>query len=137
MIIPNPDKIWPDVAHSPMPGTIGNAYEKAIDGNDILVKYIGKPLWEVYEIALRNKDRIRACMIGDALETDITGGLVEDIDTIWVANDGVHIVENHSKGNELLEKGYAALLEDFIKLESAYAKDRQLLTTIVMPHFQW
>lgn len=137
MIIANPDKVRPDAARSPMPGTIGNAYEKAMGGDDTIVKYIGKPFSDVYEIALRNKDRSRACMIGDALETDITGGSVEGIDTIWVVNDGVHNVEIQSKGNGSLEKGCAAVLEDFNKLESTYAKDRQLSPTIVMPHFRW
>jgi ribonucleotide monophosphatase NagD (HAD superfamily) len=137
MIIANPDKIRPDAARSPMPGTIGNAYEKAMGGDDTLVKYIGKPFSDVYEIALRNKDRSRECMIGDALETDITGGSVEGIDTIWVVNDGVHNVEIQSKGNESLENGCAAVLENFNKLEGTYAKDRQLSPTIVIPHFRW
>jgi hypothetical protein len=62
---------------------------------------------------------------------------VEGIDTIWVVNDGVHNVEIQSKGNESLENGCAAVLENFNKLEGTYAKDRQLSPTIVIPHFRW
>ena len=29
-------------------------------------------------------------MVGDALETDITGGKWANIDTLWVVNDGIH-----------------------------------------------
>jgi ribonucleotide monophosphatase NagD (HAD superfamily) len=54
-------------------------------GTTGLVKYIGKPFSDVYEIALRNKHWSRACMIGDALEMDVGGGLVEDIDTFWLS----------------------------------------------------
>jgi HAD superfamily hydrolase (TIGR01450 family) len=138
MIVANPDKIRPDADRSPMPGTIGHAYEMALlCGDTGLVKYIGKPFSDVYEIALRNKDRSRACMIGDALETDVAGGSVEGIDTIWVVNDGIHNAEIQNKGNGSLQKGCASVLEEFNKLEGTYAKGRQLSPTVVLPHFRW
>ena len=138
MIVANPDKIRPDADRSPMPGTIGQAYSKAMGGNhDDLIKYIGKPFADVYEIALRTKDRSRVCMIGDALETDVTGGSAEGIDTIWVVNDGIHNIDIQSKGDGSLETGCSAVLEEFNKIENTYAKGRTVSPTIIVPHFRW
>jgi HAD superfamily hydrolase (TIGR01459 family) len=139
MIVANPDKIRPDADRSPMPGGIGDAYEHALGDDDKtgLVKRIGKPFEDVYEIALRNKDRSKACMIGDSLETDVTGGSAEGIATIWVVNDGIHYDDVLAKGEGSLSNGCTAVLEDFNKLEGTYAKGRQLSPTFVLPHFRW
>jgi ribonucleotide monophosphatase NagD (HAD superfamily) len=144
MIVANPDKIRPDADRSPMPGTIGTAYEKALggdgkssNGGSGLIKYMGKPFADVYEISLRNRDRTRACMIGDALETDIAGGTFEGIDTIWVVKDGIHIDDIQSRGFDTLEEGCDTILDDFNKLEDTYAEGRQLSPTIILPHFRW
>lgn len=142
MIVANPDKIRPDADRSPMPGTIGHDYEKAIggdcgDGGDDLVKYIGKPFPDVYEIALRNKDRSRVCMIGDALETDIAGASAEGIDSVWVVKDGIHNVDIESKGNGSLSDGCQKVLDIFNSNNETYAKGRKLSPTIVLPHFRW
>ena len=143
MIVANPDKIRPDADRSPMPGTIGNDYEKALTQKNgsinpkELVKYIGKPFSDVYEIALRGKDRSRVCMVGDALETDVTGGSAFGIDTIWVVKDGIHNVDIESKGNGSLQEGCSAVLEQFNQMTDTYAEGRQLRPTIVLPHFRW
>ena len=138
MIVANPDKVRPDADRSPMPGTIGNAYEEALgDGSELLLKYIGKPFSDVYEIALRDQDRSRVCMVGDALETDITGAKLEGIDSIWVIKDGIHNVEIEEKGNGDLKVGCEHVLQEFNLMEDTYAKENVLFPTIVLSHFQW
>jgi ribonucleotide monophosphatase NagD (HAD superfamily) len=122
MLVTNPDKIRPDADCSPMPGQIGDLYEQALLDNNVndmneqeaerLVKRIGKPDLDVYQIALsishddgglatagqqpafhHHSPPPRAIMIGDALETDITGGTLAGIDTAWVLLDGIHSSE--------------------------------------------
>jgi ribonucleotide monophosphatase NagD (HAD superfamily) len=144
MIVANPDKVRPDADRSPMPGTIGNDYERALSQNGEsssnamdMIKYIGKPFSDVYEIALRGKDRSRVCMIGDALETDVTGGSAAGIDTIWVVNDGIHNFEIQSKGNRSLQEGCSKILAEFNEIPETYAKGRRLTPSIVLPHFRW
>ena len=165
MIVCNPDKIRPDSDRSPMPGQIGDAYERELrkiqpEDSSIekrklaaenLVKRIGKPFSDVYEIALRGKSTTksvrRACMIGDALETDVTGGTLQNIDTIWVINDGIHNVaveENLEKlGDESdtddsrFSKACSAVVDEFNQQTETYAKGRQLRPTMIVPHFRW
>lgn len=142
MIVANPDKVRPDKDRSPMPGTIGCAYEQALataacpDPSN-LIKYLGKPFDDVYEIALRGKDPSRVCMIGDALETDVTGGESFGIDTIWIINDGVHNTEVADKGQGDMQVGCSRLLEEFNQQPETYAKGRQLHPSVVLPHFKW
>ncbi|CAJ1959381.1 unnamed protein product [Cylindrotheca closterium] len=138
MIVANPDKIRPDADRTPMPGTIGVAYESSLGGDaNGLVRYIGKPFADVYEIALRGKDRARVCMVGDALETDITGAVVEGIDSIWVANDGIHNVDIEKKGDGSLEAGFEKVVQEFNQRKDTYAKGQQLSPDVVLPHFRW
>lgn len=144
MIVSNPDKIRPDADRSPMPGTIGSDYEGALKRRDIsmdtesVVKYIGKPFVDVFEIALRGKNRSRVCMIGDALETDVTGGSTLGIDTIWVVSDGIHNEDIERKGNGSLEVGCSAVLDEFNQRSSdTYAKGRQVSPNLILPHFRW
>ena len=121
-----------------MLGTIGDAYERALGSDETgLVKRIGKPFADVYEIALRNKDRSRVCMIGDALETDVTGGATEGIDSIWVVKDGIHNDDIQEKGSGSLSKGCAAVLEDFNQQKHTYAKGRAISPSAIIPHFRW
>lgn len=138
MIVANPDKIRPDADRSPMPGTIGCDYANSLggDGSDLL-KYIGKPFSDVYEIALRGKDRSRACMVGDALETDIAGATSEGIDSIWVVKDGIHNVNIEKMGDGSLQTGCQKVLEEFNQDKETYAKGRKLSPTFVLPHFRW
>jgi len=142
MIVANPDKVRPDADRSPMPGTIGKAYEALLlkDGCDNvrdLVKYIGKPFPDVYEIALRGKDPARVCMVGDALETDVTGGSAFGVDTIWVVNDGIHNTEIQKQGNGDLRAGCSAILSEFNEIPETYAEGRKISPTIVLPHLRW
>ena len=164
MLVCNPDKIRPDSDRSPMPGQIGDAYEREllkVQSGDIpieerklavenLVKRIGKPFSDVYEIALRGKSTtttVRACMIGDALETDVTGGTLQNIDTIWVINDGIHNVAVEEKLEKVgddsdhndvrFSKACSAVVEEFNQQTETYAKGRQLRPTMIVPHFRW
>ena len=61
MIVSNPDKIRPDYERPPMPGRIGDMYEQALMKNGIsrddaeaMVKRIGKPFRDVYDVALKS-----------------------------------------------------------------------------------
>ena len=147
MLIANPDKVRPDKDRSPMPGTIGSDYEKALRetaaagcDHDLighLIKGVGKPFRDVYEIALRGKDRSRACMVGDALETDVTGGSAAGIDTIWVVMDGVHNSDVQTNGQGHFQEGCSKVLKKFNQCSGTYAQGRQLRPTVVLPHFRW
>jgi ribonucleotide monophosphatase NagD (HAD superfamily) len=146
MVVANPDKVRPDADKSPMPGTIGMAYEEALvrvhpsmKSADVaeLIFYVGKPFEDVYEIALRGRDLSRACMVGDALETDITGASTVGIDSIWVIQDGIHNDEVEKKGNGSMKDGCHSVLTDFNALGGTYAKGRHLQPTFIAPHFQW
>ena len=115
MLVTNPDKVRPDKGLPPMPGAIGDAYEKYLgsDSNQF-VKRIGKPYSEVYELALNQcSDTSAAVMVGDALETDITGGMWCNIDTLWVVDDGIHSSFVEENGKENYEDNVEAALEDF------------------------
>jgi ribonucleotide monophosphatase NagD (HAD superfamily) len=104
-----------------------------------LVKYIGKPFSDVYEIALRGKECSQVCMVGDAfLETDVTGGSAVGIDTmIWVINDGIHNVEVQTKGDGSLQRGCFAILAEFNKIPETYAQGRQLMPGgMILPNFR-
>jgi ribonucleotide monophosphatase NagD (HAD superfamily) len=144
MLVANPDKIRPDADKSPMPGTIGTDYEAKLrelsnlsDPSE-LVKYIGKPFADVYEIALRGKDKSKVCMIGDALETDVAGGSAAGIDTIWVVQNGIHNVDVERQGNGSLQTGCSAVVATFNQnSDKSYAKGRKLMPTVVLPTFAW
>lgn len=139
MLVSNPDKVRPDKGFPPMPGAIGDRYAQILGSSgdaDSLIKRIGKPFPEVYQLALNGKDRSKACMVGDALETDVTGGANNGLTTIWVVNDGIH-GPAVSESGDTLETGAAAVLEDFNLKEGTYAKDRKLQPSVVIPHFHW
>jgi len=92
MLVTNPDKVRPDADLSPMPGSIGDSYQVLLGEKEgatsSLVKRVGKPYSEVYELALNelgvNGDLSSCVMVGDALETDVTGGSMAKISTLWV-----------------------------------------------------
>jgi ribonucleotide monophosphatase NagD (HAD superfamily) len=161
MLVSNPDKIRPDFERPPMPGRLGDLYEEELKNQEFseamaefLVKRVGKPFGEVYGIALTSTvdvsedlsftgkvDLSRACMVGDALETDITGGSEAGIDTVWVVKDGVYMPEfeeSEADGKTLMEAA-TAVLEDFNRnKEDTYAKGKpDQLPTMLMPHFRW
>jgi HAD superfamily hydrolase (TIGR01459 family) len=139
MLITNPDKVRPDVGLPPMPGAIGDAYEKYLGLEDAnrLIKRIGKPYPEVYELALNEfEDTSCAIMVGDALETDITGGKWSNIDSLWVVNDGIHapfVNENH---NDTYENNVKSVLDEFND-KKGYEGDDRLHPTHVTEHFKW
>lgn len=149
MIVSNPDKIRPDYERPPMPGRIGDMYEKALIDSGLaeadaeaMVKRVGKPFRDVYDIALKDTtDKSRACMVGDALETDITGGAAAGIDTIWILKDGVYmpeLEEADANGKTLLE-GATEILQGFNgNKEATYAKGNpDQSPTVALPHFRW
>jgi len=157
MLIANPDKIRPDEERPPMPGHIGDLYEVALQREGVdpmdaeaLVRRIGKPFPEVYELALsanKDTDLSRVCMVGDALETDIAGAAEAGIASVWVLETGIHgpdLIVNHANGDESsqqpsLFEAAKSVLAQFNSEQSAtsYAKGRQLSPTFVIPTFCW
>jgi HAD superfamily hydrolase (TIGR01450 family) len=136
MLVSNPDKVRPDEGLPPMPGAIGDAYEAMLgDENTRLVKRIGKPFPEVFQLALNKRDKSRAVMIGDALETDVTGGASMGITTVWATNDGIHGPDILEKGS--LEEGTLAVLDAFNENDGTYAKETVLRPSYIIPHFRW
>ena len=139
MLVTNPDKVRPDEGFPPMPGAIADQYAEIISSPaevDSLIRRIGKPFPEVYEMALQGRDLSKACMIGDALETDVTGGSKAGIKTVWVVNDGIHGPDVNRKGNTF-DEGAEILLKEFNNKEGTYAKGIELQPTIVLAHFRW
>jgi HAD superfamily hydrolase (TIGR01459 family) len=141
MLVCNPDKVRPDIARPPMPGKIGDAYEAAlarqgdVENPAALVKRIGKPFADVYDLALRKgvDDPSRACMVGDALETDVTGGTLAGIDTVWVLMDGIHTPDLEGGSMD----GAALVLEKFSQQLNTYANGLALQPNLLMAHFRW
>jgi ribonucleotide monophosphatase NagD (HAD superfamily) len=152
MLVCNPDKVRPDEGLPPMPGAIGDTYERFIwtthcqDGMTeemarTYVKRVGKPFRDVYDIALgtatdvpgNNNDRSRAIMIGDALETDVVGGCcTAGIDVLWVVNDGIH-------GKDVKESGGAeTVLSNFnSNAYDTYAYGEKVMPRYITDYFRW
>jgi len=143
MLISNPDKVRPDKGLPPMPGAIGDKYEEMLGGGfeaTKLVKRIGKPFSEVYDIALKKGspdeiDPSHACMVGDALETDVTGGIRAGCDTIWVIQDGIH-GPNIASMKDGYETNVNTVLETF-NGDKNYSNEDRISPTFVIPHFRW
>lgn len=142
MLVTNPDKVRPDKGLPPMPGKIGDTYEEYLKGagvedSAVLVKRIGKPYPEVYELALGDcDDTSSAIMVGDALETDITGGTWSKIDTLWVIDDGIHAPSVHEEGQESYEENVEAVLDCFNDKKGCTGDDK-LKPSFVTSHFKW
>lgn len=137
MLVTNPDKVRPDVERPPMPGKIGDAYEAAlaqqgVDDPASYVKRIGKPFSDVYDMCLAGVDKTRACMVGDALETDVTGGALAGIATVWVLMDGIH-----SPDVETLDDASNAVDEFNQNSGNTYAKGKTLQPDFLLAHFRW
>lgn len=141
MLVSNPDKVRPDEGFPPMPGAIADQYAtllgEANESVDSLIRRIGKPFPEVYELALKGRDPSKACMVGDALETDVTGGARNSVSTVWVVNDGIHGPRVEEQGGGSFEVGTAAVVDEFNQKEGTYAMGKQLEPSIVLPHFRW
>mmetsp|Transcript_26237 Transcript_26237/g.54769 ORF Transcript_26237/g.54769 Transcript_26237/m.54769 type:complete len:130 (-) Transcript_26237:188-577(-) len=129
-----------------MPGAIGDTYERYLwttycppigdmteTSSRDYVKRIGKPFPEVYDIALRGRDASRAVMIGDALETDVTGGMANGVDSVWVVRDGIHKEDVEKNGN-----GEMGVVEEFCgRSEYTYAYGEKVMPKYVVDHFRW
>lgn len=148
MLVSNPDKVRPDEGLPPMPGAIGDTYERFVwtthchpvgdmteDMAREFVKRVGKPFSEVFDIALGKEEggdnnRRRAIMIGDALETDVVGGSSAGVDALWVVNDGIH-------GKDVDEMGADGVLENFNGNEFTYAYGKKVMPRYLADHFRW
>jgi len=134
MLVTNPDKVRPDKNFSPMPGAIGDHYERLLAPNNDthhLVKRIGKPHPEVYALALNGNDPASTVMVGDALETDVTGGARNGCSTLWIVEDGIHGPAVEAKGSGNFEDGVMNVLNSFNEKERNNIKDEPLLPTFV------
>jgi len=152
MLVTNPDKKRPDAGLPPMPGAIGDTYERFVwthhchpvgdmteESARDYVKRIGKPFGEVYDIALSglgNDDddrRSRAIMVGDALETDVVGGSAAGVDALWVVKDGIHGADV-----EEAEGGAEGVLSSFNGMNYAtYAYGKTIMPRYLTDHFRW
>eukprot|EP00816_Leptocylindrus_hargravesii_P000835 CAMPEP_0196828166 /NCGR_PEP_ID=MMETSP1362-20130617/94540_1 /TAXON_ID=163516 /ORGANISM="Leptocylindrus danicus, Strain CCMP1856" /LENGTH=371 /DNA_ID=CAMNT_0042208835 /DNA_START=92 /DNA_END=1204 /DNA_ORIENTATION=- len=144
MLVSNPDKVRPDEGLPPMPGAIADQYEAALGGGQTatdLVKRIGKPFKEVYDLALYSSqdEASSACMVGDALETDVTGGNSIGCTTVWVINDGIHGPDVLEKGEGNYEDGVAEVLSCFneARVKAKGDDSAKVMPTFVIPHFRW
>ncbi len=142
MLVTNPDKVRPDKGLPPMPGAIGDRYEEILKAANVddgaeLVKRIGKPYSELYELALDScEDDDSAIMVGDALETDITGGTWSNINTLWVVDDGIHAPFVKDGDKDTYEENLDDVLELFNQ-KKGYGGDEKLRPTLVTKHFKW
>jgi HAD superfamily hydrolase (TIGR01450 family) len=135
MLVTNPDKVRPDKGLPPMPGAIGDSYEGVLgEGLNGLVKRIGKPYPEVYELALLGGEDAPTVMVGDALETDVTGGSWSKCSTAWIVNDGIHSFAVKEAGD--FETGSEKVVNDFND-KKGYDGDDRLSPTYVSKHFRW
>jgi len=145
MLVTNPDKVRPDEGLPPMPGAIGDSYERILGGGNEakqLIKRIGKPFSEVYKLALQQTDGTTVdsslvLMVGDALETDVVGGTQAQCATLWIVNDGIHAPSVKDMGGEDFEKGIISVLESFNKLKGSSGEENILCPSFVAPHFRW
>lgn len=141
MLVTNPDRVRPDKGLPPMPGAIGDAYEKVLGGRNSsnLVKRIGKPYGEVYELALLGCDnRRKAVMVGDALETDVLGGTKFQCSTAWIVNDGIHSPFVKEFGGDDFEKGTRWVLDKFNHDKKDIWEGYECLSpTYIAKHFRW
>lgn len=144
MLVTNPDKIRPDASRNPMPGSIGDTYERFLwcshcppigemteEDAKSYVKRIGKPFQEVYDIALSGKDASQAIMIGDALETDVTGGNFVGCSTLWVLKDGIHNTDVEQTGEQSVLDGFNA------NSYATYAYGKKVVPAFVVDNFRW
>jgi HAD superfamily hydrolase (TIGR01450 family) len=163
MLVCNPDKVRPDRDRPPMPGQLGDLYESMLlrEANggldaqqaEALVKRVGKPDPDVYAIALQQQrsrqpdggrlstlSGLRACMVGDALETDVTGGSGAGLDTIWVLDTGIHGPDLAARKGSRQDGHHGAaqsVLDEFNRKSGTYAKGRTLSPTRFLPSFRW
>ncbi|GAX26214.1 hypothetical protein FisN_16Lh036 [Fistulifera solaris] len=145
MMVANPDKVRPDFERPPMPGKLGDDYARYLkqqqqqeEEEDLLIKRIGKPFSDVYELALQDSsvDLQRVVMVGDALETDITGGNSVGCHSLWVLRDGIHGPDLSTE--ESLEEGANTILNSFNNNSAnTYARGKRIQPQMIIEHFVW
>ena len=90
MLCANPDQVAIRAGEMGISaGAIARLYE-SLGARRIV--YYGKPLTDLYELAMRSLpgiDKSRVLMVGDAFETDITGAVNFGIDSLLIAG-GIH-----------------------------------------------
>ena len=151
MLVANPDRVRPDEGFPPMPGAIGDAYERALAGDDNenviigetdLVRRIGKPHPEVYELALSRKVGdtsnvdTSVIMVGDALETDIIGGKASAVESLWVVADGIHS-EAVADAGGYSNGGAEKILNSFNEKKGYKTNGDLVRPTHVVSNFRW
>ena len=89
-LIRDPDLIYPaGSGFGFAAGTIANMFEGALalrypQRADLRFVRLGKPNTPIFEEAMRRAGTTRAVMIGDQLETDITGARAAGLDAVWI-----------------------------------------------------
>lgn len=141
MIVSNPDKVRPDFERPPMPGKIGDDYAACFASQqeaDSLITRTGKPFQDVYDVALRDVvvDRNRVLMVGDALETDITGGNLAGCHSLWVIKNGIHSPD--LPADQSFDEGANAVLKSFhASSATTYARGKRIEPQMFMDYFVW
>jgi len=143
MIVANPDKVAPMKGLPPMPGAIADTYQKILNDAGVeleLIKHVGKPFQEVYQVALENCDEKWTVMVGDTLETDVNGRKQAECHTLWVTMDGVHAYDINDISDKKLgsyEKGVESVLNMYNKNWNNYwGSNCPLIPTFCIKHFK-
>jgi len=160
MFICNPDKVRPDEGLPPMPGALGDGYVETLQRHGLsiseaqsLVKRIGKPYREMYELALASiggcSELAKACtvMVGDALETDVTGGMEIGCATVWIVKDGIHGATVAQLEDAMpYEHSVETVVKEFNDAEGFFGSKTKMgqesgkktvVPTFVVPNFRW
>lgn len=106
LVVPNPDLIFPH-GHGGFgiaAGSVALIFEAALRRryprrDDLVFDRLGKPQADLYEAAFALLGSRNAVMIGDQLETDISGAIASDIDSVLIATGVAHVEESalHSR----------------------------------------
>jgi HAD superfamily hydrolase (TIGR01450 family) len=90
LVVPNPDLIYPGGGGFGFAaGSIADMFEGALALRyprrpDLRFVRLGKPNTPIFEDAIRRAGTSRIVMIGDQLETDITGARAAGLDAVWI-----------------------------------------------------
>jgi HAD superfamily hydrolase (TIGR01459 family) len=90
LVVPNPDLIYPGAGGFGFAaGTVANMFEGALALRyparaDLRFVRLGKPNAPIFDEAKRRAGSARLVMIGDTLETDITGARGAGLDAVWI-----------------------------------------------------
>jgi HAD superfamily hydrolase (TIGR01450 family) len=91
LVVPNPDLIYPGGAggFGFAAGSLANMFEGALALRyparaELRFARLGKPNTPIFEEAVRRAGTASVVMIGDQLETDITGARAAGLDAVWI-----------------------------------------------------